>query len=115
MQEHSIRCTAIVLTDGEVALKFLDRIDVYEEPCPSLVILDLNLPRRSGAEVLKRIRDSLRCNRVPVLILTSSENQRDREEVARLGASRYVVKPFHLDEFVQLGSLFRQLLQGAPN
>jgi CheY-like chemotaxis protein len=68
------------------------------------------LPKKTGAEVVKRMRTSPKCKDVPVVVLTSSNNQIDRENAKRLGISRYIVKSGRLSEILKLGSVFRDLL-----
>jgi DNA-binding response OmpR family regulator len=109
--EHAVRCEVLEIRDGESGVKYFDCLDRNEAPCPDLVILDLNLPRRPGAAVLQRIRASGGCAHVPVIVLTSSNDQKDRDETARLGASLYIQKPAGLDEILQLGALFREVLE----
>ena len=100
-----------VLDDGEKAVDFIDELDRDETtPCPQLLLLDLNLPKRTGAEVLERARKSTRCGRVPVIILTSSDSPMDKEQAARFGATHYFRKPSRLAEFMRLGDVVRELL-----
>jgi two-component system, chemotaxis family, response regulator Rcp1 len=102
-----------VLDDGEKAVEFIDEIDTSEAtPCPHLLLLDLNLPKRSGAQVLEHMRRSDRWRNVPVVILTSSDSPRDKEQTAQLGATRYFRKPSRLAEFMKLGEVVRELLKG---
>lgn len=104
-----------VLDDGEKAVDFIDRLD--QDPtvgCPHLVLLDLNLPKKSGAQVLERVRQSPVCGDVPVVILTSSESPADKERAAQFKATEYFKKPSRLDEFMKLGPLVRDLLAGRP-
>src|SRR4051794_18921544 len=83
-----------VVEDGEAASAFIQRAETDPEaPCPQLLILDLNLPIRSGIEVLRMVRAGRRCRGVPVIIVTSSNSPRDRKEVARHGADHYFRKP----------------------
>src|SRR5207237_201694 len=103
LQEHQVRCELTVITDGERAIQYLDEIDAGQHTCPSLFVLDLNLPRKPGKAVLQHIRASKVCGKVPVIILTSSDSQRDKDEVASLSPSQYIRKPSSLDEFVKLG------------
>ena len=93
-----------VLEDGEKAVQFIDRMDRDENAaCPSLVLLDLNLPKKSGEQVLEHMRSSRRCGHIPVIVVTSSDSPRDKAQAARLGATQYFRKPSRLDEFMQLG------------
>jgi two-component system, chemotaxis family, response regulator Rcp1 len=113
LEEHGIGGELTVFADGENAIQFIHALDTEPIACPDLVIIDLNLPRRPGSEVLECIRKSVRCGSVPVLILSSSNAQSDREVADRLGASRYVRKPLRLEEFLALGVLFKDLLEGG--
>ena len=108
--EHQVTCEVLVLTDGERAIDHIEAIDSWGADCPDIVILDLNLPKRPGSEVLERLRRSFRCGQAPVVILSSSDAPKDRNEAARLGATRYIRKPSRLDEFLQLGGIFKQML-----
>ena len=104
-----------VFDDGEKAVEFIDKVDTGETtPCPHLLLLDLNLPKRSGAQVLQHMRQSHRLRDVPVVILTSSDSPRDKEQTAQLGATRYFRKPSRLAEFMRLGEIVRELLE-RPN
>jgi chemotaxis family two-component system response regulator Rcp1 len=101
-----------VLDDGEKAIHFIDALDRNgNEVCPQVILLDLNLPRCSGDEILDHIRHSERCKNVPVLVITSSDSPRDKVNVASLGASNYFRKPSRLDEFMRLGPLVRELVE----
>jgi DNA-binding response OmpR family regulator len=101
-----------VLDDGEKALHFIDALDRSDnEVCPHVILLDLNLPRCSGEEILDHIRRSDRCKNIPVLVITSSDSPRDKVSVSNLGASLYFRKPSRLDEFMRLGLLVRELIE----
>ena len=67
---------------------------------PALLLLDLKLPKVSGIEVLQKIRSTPDLQAIPVVILTASNLEQDRENTARLGVTRYIVKPMSFDEFV---------------
>jgi len=102
-----------VVTDGEAAVKFFDRAD--EDPagiCPSIVILDLNLPRKRGVDVLRHMRQSQRCAGALVLVVTSSDSNQDRETALQLGANGYFRKPSAYDRYMELGDVVLQLLAG---
>jgi len=102
-----------VLEDGELAVEFIERIDRTEIRSPDLILLDLNLPKRSGAQVLERIRSSPVCGEIPVLILTSSDSPKDKSQTAQLGATAYFRKPSRLNEFMLLGPVVQRLLGGS--
>ncbi|MGH9633004.1 MAG: response regulator [Bryobacteraceae bacterium] len=110
LEEHRVDCNLVVLRDGEEAVEFIEQVDEGDAACPQLVILDLNLPKKTGREVLERMRTSPVCGRVPVAILSSSDAARDKEVTARLGVSRYIRKPSNLDEFLRIGGILKDLL-----
>jgi two-component system, chemotaxis family, response regulator Rcp1 len=110
LEEHGLTCKLLVLSDGEQALKLIARAETGEVACPELVILDLNLPKADGRQVLQRMRASSRCSSVPVVILSSSEAPEDIDQAKRLGATRYLKKPSNLDAFLSLGAIFKDLL-----
>src|SRR5437899_5382911 len=79
-----------VFDDGEKAVDFIDALDRDNgQVCPHLVLLDLNLPKRTGEQVLERMRKSPRCGDLPVIIVTSSDSPKDKAQTARLGATEY--------------------------
>jgi len=112
LKEHGFSGKVSVISDGERAVLFMNEIDANADtPCPGLIVLDLNIPKRNGREVLKRIRESSsRCAHVPVVILSSSNAPVDREDTARLGASRYICKPSTLTKFMEVGALLKETL-----
>jgi two-component system response regulator len=95
--------------DGEEALGILADAKTGERCHPDLVILDLNLPKYSGIEVLSRIRQDRDFARVKVVVLTSSDSPLDRSASEALGITAYVRKPMHFDDFVALGGRFLEL------
>jgi CheY-like chemotaxis protein len=108
--EHSVECELILIKDGERAIAFVESLAAQTMGCPDLIILDLNLPRMSGREVLKHVRATSFFRGVPVVVLTSSNLDQDRAEAERLGASLYVQKPSRLTDFMNLGGVFKRLL-----
>jgi len=90
----------IVVTDGSMAIDFLSRRGDYAKaPQPDLILLDLNLPRMSGREVLAAVKGTEDLRRIPVVILTSSSAEIDILESYNLGANCYVTKPVDLKAF----------------
>jgi two-component system, chemotaxis family, response regulator Rcp1 len=103
-----------IISDGEKALRFFDRVDADDNlACPALVILDINLPKRPGGDVLKHIRKSRRCANAVVITISTSDSLRDREHMTSLGANSYFHKPSEYDEFMKLGELVKKLLASA--
>lgn len=100
-----------VIHDGEDAVRWFDRTDADAAlPCPNLVILDINLPKRDGAEVLRRLRQSSKCGGTMVIVVSSSDADSDREQMANLGAQHYFHKPSDLSRFLKLGDVIRDAL-----
>ena len=98
---ENVRRSAVA--DGDVALAYLRRESGYEDaPRPDLVLLDLNLPRKNGLEVLEEMRGDEQLRSIPVIVCTSSSARQDVEASYALGANAYVVKPLELDEFMDL-------------
>ena len=95
-----------VAPDGEQAIDFLGRA----APRPDLLLLDINLPKVDGFEVLRTIRASEKYKDVPVMIITSSDAASDRSEAARLGAG-YFRKPPNYEEFLKIGPALRRVLE----
>jgi|SRR5579863_2136783 len=101
--------TLNVVTNGEEAVQYLDGRGVFGDraryPLPALVLLDINMPMKSGLEVLKWIREQPRFKSLPVVMLTSSMRDKDMEEARRLGADDFLFKPSApggLDELVRV-------------
>ena len=111
LEEHGVHGELAVISDGEDAVRFIEALDTAPAACPHLVIVDLNLPKVSGFEVLKTMRRSVRCQDATVLILSSSDMEHEKAEAIRLGASLYIRKPLRLQEFFKLGGVFKSILQ----
>ena len=102
-----------IASDGEQAIEFISRAESDPDaPCPHLLLLDLNLPKMDGFEVLRRLRSSPKCASIPVLIMTSSDLASDQQLAAELGAE-YFRKPPSLEEFLKLGVILKRLFHSA--
>ena len=100
-----------VLSDGEKAFALIEATEADESaPSPALLILDLNLPKRSGQEILQRVRQSSKLGHIPVVIFTSSDSPLDRAETSKLGATAYFRKPADLEEFMCIGKVVQSVL-----
>ncbi len=106
-----IDAAVAIVKDGREAVEFVNQAGSGPEtPCPDLVLLDLNLPKKDGIEVLRSIRNSANCKDVPVLVVSSSDSPSDRDAVQALGFNGYFRKPSVYAEFMKLGPLVRELL-----
>lgn len=115
LEEARLDCRLHIMRDGLRAIEFLDRLDAEpDQPRPDVVLLDLNLPKVGGEEVLKRVRLSPRCEGVKVLIISSSNVPADRERLMNLGANDYFRKPSDLAQFMLLGAKVRTMIEDAP-
>jgi len=99
LRETTIPHELEVVEDGEAAISILDRLAETPE-APDLVLLDLNLPRRNGREVLAHIKATPSLRRIPVVMLTSSQAESDVHSAYDLHANSYVVKPVGVAEFL---------------
>lgn len=103
LKEGSLDYSLSVVGDGEEALDFLYRRGGYESsPRPDLILLDLNLPKRDGREVLAEIKEDANLRRIPVVILTTSEAEQDVVQTYDLHANCYITKPVDLNEFIDV-------------
>jgi chemotaxis family two-component system response regulator Rcp1 len=111
LEDRSVDCGLHVVSDGAQAIAFIERVDGNSAvPCPSLLLLDLHLPKRNGADILRCLRASERCGQTPVVVLTSSDSPRDEENAARHAALHYFRKPSALDEFLTLGDIVSDII-----
>lgn len=93
----------LVVEDGEQAIRFLRRAEPYANSVrPDLIFLDLNLPRKDGREVLAEIKADASLRRIPVIVLTTSEADRDIHRAYDLHANCYIRKPTDLDEYLDV-------------
>lgn len=100
LEAGKVQVDITVAADGVEAVEWLERsLEVVPPSPPDLVLLDLNLPRKSGREVLAHMKNEPGLRRVPVVVLTSSDAERDIIQSYELGANCYVTKPVGLAEF----------------
>jgi len=113
LREARVSADLVVLMDGESAARFFDAADMDESaPVPQLCLLDLNLPKIGGCDVLRHLRRSPRCKNTQVIIVTSSNSDHERQETTQLGAVAYFRKPSAYREYLRLGEIVKaQLFQ----
>jgi CheY-like chemotaxis protein len=116
LREHGVNCILRVASDGKEALSIVSR----EAPDAAagridLIIVDLNLPRYDGIEILHKLKELAGFEHIPVVVLTSSDSPSDRLRATALGVTRYLQKPSSLDDFLGLGAIFKELLGQSEN
>jgi len=103
LEKGQIKNDLHVVTDGIEAMQFLRQADTYADaPRPDLVLLDLNMPRKSGREVLEELQEYESLRRIPVVVLTSSEAEQDIIDSYDRYANAYLTKPVDFDGFVDI-------------
>jgi chemotaxis family two-component system response regulator Rcp1 len=103
LKENRLRNNLHVVEDGVDAMAFLRQEGQYADaPTPDLILLDLNLPKKDGREVLAEVKDDEELKRIPIVILTTSQAEEDVLRTYNLHANCYVTKPVDLDQFVKI-------------
>jgi CheY-like chemotaxis protein len=120
LREHNLANSVKVVRDGEEALDCLYRRGAYKDRVgedPVLILLDIKMPKVDGLQVLRQIKSDRRLKTIPVVVLTSSREEKDLLESYQLGVNAYVVKPVDFENFVkavkEIG-LFWMLLNEQP-
>ncbi len=106
LKKNNIANDVVVARDGAEALDYLFSSDEgkKDNPLPALIILDLNLPKVDGLEVLKRIKTDAQTKLIPVVVLTSSDEQNDMLASYGLGANSYIRKPVDFNKFIEVAA-----------
>jgi DNA-binding response OmpR family regulator len=111
IQAEQLQVDVHIVADGELAIDFIARAATDPHALvPHVMLLDLNLPKVDGFEVLRRVRAIEKFKNIPVIIVTSSDSPEDRSEAAKLGAS-YFRKTVSYEEFIKIGSVLRGVLK----
>jgi DNA-binding response OmpR family regulator len=106
-------CRVHVMKDGEIAAAFLKRIGP-ELPCPDIAIIDLNMPKVDGEELIRLLRSNSACAGIPVLVMTSSRSPKDLAMIAGFGAA-YFHKPINLSEYLKVAEVVADLVAKDRN
>lgn len=105
-KKHNLSNTVHVVRDGAEALEFIFCTERYAdrsfEQRPRVILLDLNLPLVSGIDVLRRVKGDPRTQMIPVVIMTTSKEERDVIDGYKLGVNSYIVKPVDFEQFVEV-------------
>lgn len=105
LKHESVHVDLRIVHDGEQAMEYLLRsgefADPEKSPAPDLILLDLNMPRKNGREVLSDLRKNDRLSRIPVVVLTTSEQEADILRSYDLGCNSYIQKPVDIEQFTE--------------
>ena len=109
LAHHQLEHQLDVVWDGQAALDYLTRMGKPgQPPCPDLLLLDLNLPKVDGGTILSEFRKHPECRETPVIIVTSSDAERDRVRVGAFPRTRYFRKPSDFEAYMELGAIIRE-------
>ena len=115
LDAHELDYHLRIIDNGDHALRVFDRLAHQEHlRAPTIVLLDLNLPQLDGKEVLRHIKAIPLGAEIHVVVVSGSKHPADQHETLALGADAYFVKPYHLNEFMQLGEVIKQVAFGNP-
>ena len=116
LKRHRLASELIVARDGEEAVEMIDRWE-HGEAVPTLILLDLKLPRLSGLEVLAKFKAHPAFAAIPIVVLTTSREDGDVKRAYQLGANSYIVKPVDFDKFIEVAAqieLYWTVLNESP-
>ena len=114
LKQQDLRFELVHLLNGGEALAFIRRQAAYADaPIPSLILVDLNLSKYTGQDILREIRRARHLGDVPVCVWSSSRSRRDEALLKDLGVSQFITKPTGLDQFMEVGIIIKAML-AAP-
>lgn len=114
LKKHELRVELIHLISGGEALAFIRRQGAYADAAaPNLILVDLNLSKYTGEDILREIRSAGHLGGVPVCVWSSSGSRRDEALLKDLGVTQFITKPSGLDQFMEIGKIIKHLLGGA--
>ena len=114
LQRQDLRFELVHLSSGGEALAFIRRQGAYANAAiPNLILLDLNLSKYTGEDILREIRSATHLGGVPVCVCSSSRSRRDETLLKELGVSLFITKPSGLDQFMEIGKTIKDMLAGA--
>ena len=110
LRAHELSYELEVIENGDHAVDYVNHLAAQERRrSPTIILLDLNLPQLDGIEILRHVKANPFGSAIHVVIVTSSKNAADQQETLALGADAYFVKPYHLNEFMQLGDVIKHV------
>jgi chemotaxis family two-component system response regulator Rcp1 len=114
LKKQGLQFELVHLLSGTEALAFVRRQGAYADAAiPNLILLDLNLAKYTGEDILREIRSARHLDRVPVCVWSSSRSPRDEALLKELGIAQFITKPAGLDQFMEIGKTIKDLLAGS--
>lgn len=114
LQEAAVDCDFVLFEDGGEIVDYLLKSEpALPERVPDLIVLDLNLPKRDGLEVLQVLRETAAFAEVPIVVLSSSSSARERAKLSAFQIRAFIVKSSVLEEYMKVGTIVRGLLEEA--
>jgi chemotaxis family two-component system response regulator Rcp1 len=114
LKKQEFEFELIHLITGDEALAFIARQGVYADAAvPNLILLDLNLSKYTGEDIIREIRNTAHLAGVPLCVWSSSRSRQDEAQLKSLGVSRFIPKPSGLGEFMEIGKILKELLATA--
>jgi CheY-like chemotaxis protein len=111
LKEGQMKHRLTLVVDGQEAIDFLKRLGQFgRAPRPDIVLLDLNLPKRDGLAVLQEIRNDFELQNLPVVVMTASEDESDRQQCEHLQIDSYITKPINMQKFLAVIKQLRRYL-----
>jgi len=111
LHRHELQFELVHLLNGDQALAFIHRQKAYADAAiPNLILVDLNLSKYTGEDILREIRSASHLDGVPVCVWSSSRSRRDEALLKDLGVAQFITKPSGLDQFMEIGKIIKDLL-----
>lgn len=107
LKKKNIKNPIFDAKDGQEAWNKLNGIDATPIPTPYIIFLDLNMPKMNGIELLKKIRNTDKFKKIIIFIMTTSDNQRDKDQVYNLNVAGYIIKNSHSGNFDKIAEMIR--------
>jgi CheY-like chemotaxis protein len=113
LKKQDLQFELVHLLSGVEALAFIRRQGAYTDaPSPNLILVDLNLSKYTGEDILREIRSARHLGGVPVCVWSSSRSRKDEALLKELGVTQFITKPSGLDQFMEIGKTIKDLLAG---
>jgi DNA-binding response OmpR family regulator len=116
LKTQDLRYELVHMRNGDEGLGYIRRQGVYADaPVPNLILVDLNLSKYTGQDIVREIRSARHLGGVPVCVWSSSRSRRDEALLKNLGVAQFIAKPSGLDQFMEIGKILKALLAASDS